>query len=116
MARTNRRKTRKLDEIEQVNEMAEVIRQEPYRLFSNDCIRKSFRLKKACLAVDIQTRVAVCLGLAKALILGRWITVPVIHSWIEIKEERIETSRPLNTPGTLGIIPEAITPVIVKRF
>ena len=116
MARIRRKKTRKIDEVEQVNEMAEVIRQEPYKLFSNDCIRKSFRLKKACLSVDIQTRVAVCIGLARAWILGRWMTIPVIHSWIEVKGERIETSRPLNTPGIWGIMPATITPVITMRF
>jgi len=96
--------------------MAEVLRQEPYRLFSNGGIRKSFRLKKACRSVDIQVRVAICIGLARAWILGRWMIVPIIHSWTEVKGERIETSRPLNTPGIWGIMPATVTPVITMRF
>jgi hypothetical protein len=96
--------------------IAEKLRQEPYNLFSNDCIIKSVRLKKECQAMGIPARVVVCIGQARARWFGRWLTIPVIHGWGEVESKRIETSRPLGSAGIWGIVPMNIKPVIAIRF
>jgi hypothetical protein len=100
----------------QVEQMAENLRQEPYRLFRNDCIGKSRRLKKACLDIGIQARLVVCIGYSRAKLFGKSIIVPVIHGWGEINGQRIETSRPLGHSGFIGIVPVEIKPLIAVRF
>ena len=97
-------------------EIAERLRQEPYTLFTNDCITKSARLKKEFKLIGIQAKVALCIGLARAKWFGHWLTIPVIHSWGEVEGKRIETSRPLGLSGTWGIIPVNIRPVINVRL
>jgi hypothetical protein len=105
-----------------VNKLAETekiagkLRQEPYILFRNDCITKSVRLKKACGELDIEAKVIVCIGLARANWFQRWLTVPVIHGWGEVEGKRIETSRPLGTSGIWGIVPMYIKPLICISF
>lgn len=105
-----------MDRLARVEEIAERLRQEPYRFLTNDCIIKSFRLKRQCRALGITARVVVCLGLAKARVFGRWLTIPVIHGWGEIGGRRIETSRPLGTSGIWGIVPVDIRPVLVIKI
>lgn len=101
-----------------VEEIAEGLRQEPYRLFSNDCIIKSIRLARQCRRLGIDAKVVLCLGLVSARIplLARRITVPVIHAWGEVGGERIEVSRPLGSEGMLGIIPIDIKPIVKVRL
>lgn len=99
-------------DLSQVEEIAERIRQEPYVLFRNDCLMKSMHLKKGCKRLGIPASVVVCIGLAKAKWFGRWVTVPVIHSWAEVEGRRIETSRPLGSSGMWGIVPANIKPVV----
>lgn len=105
-----------MSHLEKVEAIAERLRREPYHTFTNDCIIKSARLKKECRALGIPARVVVCLGLAKAGLFGRWLTVPVIHSWAEVEGKRIETSRPLGSTGLLGIVPMKIKPIIAVWF
>jgi len=102
--------------LEKAERIAEQLRQEPYRLFRNDCITKSLRLKKNCKAEGIPASVVVCLGLAKAELLGRQLTIPIIHGWGEIEGKRIETSRPLGSSGIWGVVPVTIKPVITIYF
>lgn len=96
--------------------IAERLRREPYHLLKNDCIIKSLRFKRECIARGIPARVVVCIGLGKARFFGRWLTVPVIHAWGEVELRRMETSRPLGTSGIWGIIPMKIKPVIALRI
>ena len=105
-----------MSNIEKADSIAEKLRQEPYHLLKNDCINKSVRLKKECQAVGIPARVVVCIGLARARWFGRWLTIPVIHGWGEVECKRIETSRPLGSPGLWGIVPVNIKPVITIKF
>jgi hypothetical protein len=102
--------------IAKADEIAEKLRQEPYRLLNNDCITKSVRLKRQCRALGIPVRVVVCIGLARARWFGRWLTIPVLHGWGEVEGKRIETSRPLGSSGIWGIVPVNIRPVIAVYF
>ena len=105
-----------MSNLEEVEKIAEKLRQEPYNLFKNDCITKSVRLKKECQALGIQARVVVCLGLVPARLFGHWLTLPVIHGWAEVDGKRIETSRPLGTSAIWRIVPANIKPIITSRF
>lgn len=105
-----------MDAIRVVDEIAEKLRQEPYNLLTNDCITKSFRLKKMGKELGIPVRVVLCIGLARARWFGKWLTIPVIHAWGEVYGQRIETSRPLGSSGTWGIVPVNIKPVISVKI
>jgi len=104
------------EDTEKAESIAGRLRQEPYRLLTNDCIIKSVRLKRECRALGITVRVVVCLGLARARLLGRWLTIPVIHGWVEAWGRRIETSRPLGSAGMWGIVPVTVKPIIALYF
>lgn len=101
-----------------VNEIAESLRHEPYRLFFNDCLVKSVRFAKACRKAGIDARIVCCVGLASARIplLSRRLTLPVIHVWAEVEAERIEVSRPLGSRGILDIVPMDIKPILRVRI
>jgi hypothetical protein len=105
-----------MSDVEKAEEIAEKLRLEPYILFRNDCIGKSRRLKKACLAMGIKARLVVCLGYSRARLFGHSLLVPVIHGWGEVAGQRIETSRPLGHAGIAGIIPVQIKPLIKMVF
>jgi hypothetical protein len=105
-----------MSNIEQAEKIAEFLRQEPYLLFRNDCIRKSLRLKQKCLELGVLARLVICLGYTRARLFGRFLMVPVIHGWGEVEGQRIETSRPLGHAGIMGIVPVNIKPLIALRF
>jgi hypothetical protein len=105
-----------VDDTEKADAIAEKLRQEPYRLFANDCITKSVRFKRECRVIGVSARVVVCLGLARARWFGHWLTVPVIHGWGEVAGKRIETSRPLGSAGIWCIVPVLIRPLVSLRF
>ena len=105
-----------MSDIEKAEGIAERLRQEPYHTFSNDCIIKSIRFRSRCRAAGIPARAVVCIGLARARWFGRWLTIPVIHGWGEVEGKRIETSRPLGSSGTWGIVPINVRPVMAIRF
>ncbi len=96
--------------------LAEKLRQEPYRLFTNDCVRKSFRLKKQAREMGIRVNVVFCLGASQASWWGRQLTIPVIHCWAEVDNARIETSRPDGSAGIWGIVPAKIRPRLALFF
>ena len=102
--------------LDRVETLADPLRREPYRLLTNDCITKSVRLKRLCRAEGISVKVVVCIGLARAKWFGRWLTIPVVHGWVEVDRKRIETSRPLGASGLWGIVPAMIRPVVCLRF
>lgn len=102
--------------VEAAEKIAENLRQEPYILFRNDCIGKSRRLKRACQARGIRSKLVVCLGYARAKPFGRSLIVPVIHGWGEVDGQRIETSRPLGHAGIMGIVPIYIKPLIAVKI
>jgi len=105
-----------VSDLAKVEKIAERLRQEPYNLLRNDCITKSIRLKRQCKALGIPARVVACIGLTRARLFGFWLTIPVIHGWAEVDGKRIETSQPLGSSGTWGIIPVNIKPIIAVRF
>ncbi len=103
--------------LEKAEEIAEVIRHEPYSLLKNDFITKSVRFKRMCISDGITARVVVCIGLARAKWFGYWLVIPVIHGWGEVEGKRIETSSgPLGSSGLWGIIPVNIKPLFIIRF
>ena len=105
-----------MNNLEKAEKIAERLRQEPYNLLRNDCLTKSVRLKRECKALGIPARAVACIGLARARLFERWLTIPVIHGWGEVEGKRIETSRPLGASGIWGIIPANIKPIIKARF
>jgi hypothetical protein len=102
--------------LEKAEEIAERLRQESYNLFINDCFVKSIKFKRQCKVQGVPVIVVACVGLARARLLGRWLTVPVIHGWGEVEGKRIEVSRSLGASGIWGIVPVNIKPVITVRF
>ena len=106
----------KVSNLEKAEEIAERLRQEPYKFFKNDCLTKSIRFKRECKALGIPAGAVACIGLARARLFGRWLTIPVLHGWGEVEGKRIETSRPLGSSGMWGIVPVNIKPVITVRF
>ena len=102
-----------------VDEVAEGLRQKPYHLFRSDCLTKSIRLVKECKKHNINAKLVWCtLGLTRIkLPIFREFTIPVcIHFWVEVNGRRIETSRPLGSSGSLGIVPANIRPIITIKF
>jgi hypothetical protein len=105
-----------MTQLKEAEEIAEVLRHEPYNLLKNDCITKSLRFKRICKSKGISAKVAICIGTTRARWFGWWLVIPVIHGWGEIAGNRIETSRPLGSSGLWGIIPANIRPIIIARF
>ena len=105
-----------MSHLEKAEEIAERLRQERYNPFTNDCLIKSMRFKRECRALGIPVRAVACIGLGRAHLFGRWLTIPVIHGWGEVEGKRIETSRPLGSSGIWGIIPMNIRPVIAVWY
>lgn len=103
-------------EEEKVEELAEKVRQRPYKLLSNDCIIKSIRVKRECRELGIKVKVVACIGISCASWFGKKLMIPVIHGWVEYKGKRIETSRPLGASGIWGIVPVNIKPLISIKF
>lgn len=107
-----------MDELEIAEQIAEALRQEPYRLFRNDCLIKSLRFRSKCRKKGIKARLVFCvLGLSRARlpVLGE-VTIPYSpHFWGEVKGERFETSRPLGSPGHFGIVPSRIRPLFTIK-
>jgi len=108
-----------VEQMDLVNVMAEKLRQEPYRLFRNNCFTKSIRLRSECRRRGIKATIVWCaLGLVKVPVpmVGN-ITIPLcIHWWAEACGQRVETSRPLGSKGHLGIVPSDIRPIITVHF
>ena len=98
----------------QVEQVAEKLRREPYRLASNDCLIKAVRFARECKRLGIDAKIVLCFGLASARmpLLARRFTLPVLHAWGEVEGERIEVSRPLGSHGMLGVIPTDIRPIV----
>lgn len=105
-----------MNNLVKAEKIAEKLRQEPYFLFKNDCLTKSKRFKKECLALGIPASAVACIGLARAKWFGHWLTILVIHGWGEVEGKRIETSRPLGQSTIFGIVPMNIKPIITMRI
>lgn len=97
-----------------VNKIAEQLRQEPYHLLGfrkSNCIAKSFRFKHKCKEIGVEARVVICWGLTRAKPLGFWIKMLTIHAWGEVNGKRIETTMPLGKVGIWGVVDINIKPV-----
>lgn len=103
----------KMDNLAKAEELAEKLRHEPLNLFTNNCLTKSIRLERECQALGIPARLVVCVGYARTnKWFNRWLIVPAIHAWCDVEGERVETARPVNEIGLLGVPPGDIKPVI----
>jgi len=76
------------------------LQREKYNFLWNNCIIKSFRLKK----MFPGTRVVICIGL--------WKWCPQVHAWCVIDGRRIETSHPVGTTSFMGVVSSDIVPII----
>jgi hypothetical protein len=102
---------------QKAKEIAERLRHEPSNLLTNDCFIKSIKMKRWCGKLGIPAQVVACIGVVRAKVFRLWwLTIPVIHGWVEIDGRRMEVSRPLGAAGTWGVIPGNIRPVIRLRF
>jgi hypothetical protein len=105
-------------------EIAERLRQEPYRLFTNDCLTKSIRFVRECKRRGCEAKLVLCfLGLTRIRlpVIGYvpFICSPLIllvHLWGEVQGRRFETSRPLGHEGFMGIVPSQIKPLLEIKF
>ncbi len=106
-----------MNELEKVEEIAQQLQREPYSLLTNDCLMKSLKLRRQCETLGIRAKVVACIGIVRAKVFRLWwMTIPVVHGWVEVNGQRIEVSRPRGASGTWGIIPANIRPVIKLRF
>ena len=106
-----------MNNLQKADEIAVKLRQEPYNLLTNDCYKKSIKLKRQCETLGIPVRIVACIGMVRAKVFKLWwMTIPVIHGWAEVDGHRVEVSRPHGVSGTWGIIPANIRPVIKLRF
>ena len=99
-------------------EIAEKLRQEKYRLLSNNCLIKSVRFARECKRLGIDAKVVFCLGSVPARLpgLSKPFDIPVLHAWGEVDGERIELSHPLGYEGMLGMMPGKVAPLVRLRF
>lgn len=97
-----------------VDKIAEKLRREPYHVFPMryNCIGKSFRFKRECQRIGVDTRVVICAGRVKARPLGFWMKILMIHAWGEVEGRRIETAHPLGEMGLWGMIDIDLKPII----
>lgn len=106
-----------MNHLEKIETIAERLRHEPYHLLTSDCFIKALTLRRECKPLGIPVRIVACIGLVRAQVFKLWwLTIPVIHGWVEVEGRRIEVSRPLGTSGTWGIISANIRPVMAVRF
>ncbi len=105
-----------MTDLETAEAIALKLRNEPYRLWTNNCLTKSARFKRECAQRGIPARAVACIGLARARFFGHWLTIPALHGWGEVGGRRIETSRPIGHSGVWGIVPANIRPVIAVWF
>ncbi len=80
-----------MGDLETAEDIAENLRQEPYRLFRNDCFTKSLRFRSECRTRGVKAHLVWCaLGLTKSKfpLLGE-VTIPYsAHFWGEVKGQR----------------------------
>lgn len=88
--------------METVDAIVERLRQEPHHVLGfrrSNCIAKSFRLKRECRRIGIDTKAVICIGLIRRKPLGFWMKIPMFHGWAELDGKRIELGHPPGTPG-----------------
>lgn len=92
----------------------EKLRQEPYKLLTNNCIHRSIRLIRECKEKGIEAKFVLgILGWAtmEMPILGRIIIPALVHAWVEVEGKRLEP-----TPQASRIDPWEIRPLFTVRF
>ncbi len=103
---------------EDAEQIAEEIRREPYRLFTNNCYHKSWKFLKEASGKGIRARMSPVIGLAVARLpfLGRRAKIPVLHCWVEVEGKRIEVSHPIGEKSVWEIVPADVKPILAIRF
>lgn len=96
----------------EAEEMAEEFRQEPYSLLGNNCIRKAFGFRRKYRLEGGIARVVICIGIARAKLLGFWIKMLTVHAWAEVDKKRVEVAMPLGKIGIWKIVDIRIKPVV----
>ena len=100
---------------DEVANLAEEFRRQPYRLFRRNCLHKSWAFARECRRRGIAAKMVVCLGIVYPR-LGRW-RFPFlgIHGWGEVEGQRVEVSHPIGETGILGVRVEEIKPLVKLR-
>lgn len=103
---------------EELERIAERIRREPYRIFTNNCYHKSWKFLKKAAELGIKAKMCPVIGMAVARLpfLGWRMKIPVLHCWVEVEGKRIEISHPLGEKSVWEIIPGDVKPLIAVRF
>lgn len=103
---------------EEVQQIAEKIRYEPYRLLTNNCYHKSWKFLKEASIRGITAKMCPVIGLGRARLpfLGWRVKIPVLHSWVEVEGKRIEVSHPLGEKSIWEIAPVDVKPILTIRF
>ena len=108
-----------MTDLEVAEQISENLRQEPYHVFRNDCLTKSLRFRSECRKGGIKAQLVWCvLGLSRVKIplLGE-VTIPhCTHFWGQVQGHRFETSRPLGSRGSFGVVPSEIKPIFTVKW
>ena len=87
-----------MNKVEDVNTIAEKLRQEPWHMFPGicNCLGKSFRFRHRCREINVDAKVVLALISVSN---ERFFFLPKkiygFHAWAEVNGERIELARPL---------------------
>lgn len=96
----------------EVNKIVIKIRREPFRMFGNNCLRKSLKFRRLCRGIGINVRVVFALVITPC---KRFPLPPRIlwfHTWAEIDGQRIELARPLNERNTANTYDIDLKPIV----
>ena len=106
-------------DLEIAEQIAENLRQEPHHLFRNNCFTKSFRFRSECCKRGIKAHLVWCIlgvGQIKIPLLGN-ISIPNLsHFWGQVHGQRFETSRPLGSRGSFGVVASEIKPILTVKW
>lgn len=88
--------------MEQVHDIAEKIRHEPFNTITNNCLIKSLRFKRACKEAGIDVAVVMTFGIVEFRRYGLHGRLPFIHTWAYVDHTRVEVARPLDQMSPWG--------------
>lgn len=94
---------------------AERIRREPFQMFWNNCIIKSFKFRKYCRELGVNAKVVIALVVTSC---DRFPLPPKIvwfHTWAEVDGKRIEVARPLDEKNTANTYDIDIRPIMLIK-
>ncbi len=95
-----------------IEDLIEELRHDRFHTFTNNCLRKSFMLQRACKAEGIQSAVVVTLSMIELRRFGLHGWFPFTHAWVYLDHERVEVARPLEEVNPWGSYDIDLTPIL----